>query len=65
MAFMILEINFFWKKNELSNFAFVFFFVYLLPSFINEWRPNTLLVFMECAIEHIYLLKPNRGKVGL
>ena len=56
MAFMSLEINFFRKKNKFY-FILLFFFVYLLPGFINERSYNTLSVFEKGAIEHFLRAK--------
>ena len=50
---MSLEISFFRKKTSIIILHFLFFFVYLLLIFINEFAHNTLWVFYESAIEHI------------
>ena len=55
MAFMCLKTIFFEKYYLIL--PFLFFFVYLLPTFINERSYNTILVFGEGAIEHILVAK--------
>ena len=57
MAFMSLEIIYFRKKQVKLNFAFFFFFVYLLPGFINERSNNSLWMFKERAIDCILRAK--------
>ena len=54
---MSLEIIFFEKKTNITLICFFFYFVYLLPGFINERSNNTLSVFEESAIEHILSAK--------
>ena len=55
MALMSLEI-FLKKKLKCYLFLhFVFHFVCLLPSFINERSHNTLSVVAESAIKHILM----------
>ena len=51
MAFKSLEIISFEKKQVLLNFCLFFFFVYLLPDFVNERSRNTLSLFGEAVIE--------------
>ena len=54
---MSWEIILFREKDKYYLVLIFFFFVYLLPDFINERSHNTLSVFEEGAIKHILRAK--------